>query len=72
MSINKGQLIELIENLPKSAHITTYYYLKNLTKSKRFQDEMDFEDYSFLQKQKTEQSFWVDAFIDYHINTKRI
>jgi len=72
LSINKGQLIELIENLPKSAHITTYYYLKNLTKSKHSQDEVEFEDYSFLQKQKKEQSFWVDAFMEYHLNTKRI
>ncbi|MED3661989.1 hypothetical protein NST62_08460 [Ureibacillus sp. FSL K6-8385] len=70
MSINKGQLIELIENLPTSAHITTYYYLKNLTKRNDVFDEIDFEDYSFIMDQKKkEDSFWVDAFMEYHLNS---
>ncbi|MBB5148250.1 MULTISPECIES: hypothetical protein [Ureibacillus] len=71
MSINKGQLIELIENLPKSAHITTYYYLKDLTKSRFVQYEIEVEDYSFINEQNKQiETYWIDAFMEYHLDSK--
>ncbi|MEJ9281994.1 DUF1829 domain-containing protein [Ureibacillus thermosphaericus] len=71
MSINKGQLIELIENLPKSAHITTYYYLKDLTKSRFVQYEIEVEDYAFINEQNKQiETYWIDAFMEYHLDSK--
>jgi hypothetical protein len=71
LSINKGQLIELIENLPKSAHITTYYYLKDLTKSRFVQYEIEVEDYSFINEQNKQiETYWIDAFMEYHLDSK--
>lgn len=71
MSINKGQLIELIENLPKSAHITTYYYFKDLTKSRFVQYEIEVEDYAFINEQNKQiETYWIDAFMEYHLDSK--
>ncbi|MFC5543061.1 MAG: hypothetical protein C0P75_007885 [Bacilli bacterium] len=68
MSMMNGQLLELIhsiEKLPKSVQISTYYYLR------RNIQEMDDEEYSFINhQQKKEESSWVNAFMEYHFDSK--
>ncbi|NLY80334.1 MAG: hypothetical protein GX072_10745 [Lysinibacillus sp.] len=72
MSISKGQLLTLIEKLPISAQITTYYYLKDLSKSKVVQDEMEYDYFSFANQtgNSSDRDAWIDAFMEFHFETK--
>lgn len=70
MFISKGQLIQLIENLPKSAQVTTYYYLKDMTTVKNVEDDLQY-DYQLFPNQlefNEEKMNWVQAFLEFHLD----
>lgn len=69
MSISKGQLLSLIEKLPISAQVTTYYYLKDLTHTKTQLEEMEYDYPTFIAKEKKEDEVcWIDAFMEFHLD----
>lgn len=70
MSISKGQLLSLIEKLPISAQVTTYYYLKDLSYKKMLHEEMEYEYPSFIHSNESnkEDMYWIDAFMEFHFD----
>lgn len=68
-TVSKNQLISLIERLPVSAQVTTYYYLQHLTKTA--QDELHYEEYSFVSQQgmNKEEPSWINAFMEFHLDS---